>query len=113
MSLSNAYEDSLMDHITGRTTLTFDTSIFLSLHTADPGETGASEWTDSGYARQAVDFDAATTSGAKNTNIETFPAVVDGTISAVWFGLYTAVTSGTFTIEFPSAAASTAIIQLA
>ena len=61
MSVSDSYENSMLDHITGRTTLTFVAQIYVSLHTADPGETGASEFTDSGYARKAINFNAATT----------------------------------------------------
>lgn len=96
MSLSDSYENTLLDHITGRTTLTFVAQIYVSLHTADPGETGANEVTDSGYARQTIDFNAATTSGATNNGQVTFPAIADGTVTATHFGLWTALTTGTF-----------------
>jgi len=96
MSLSNSYENSMLDHITGRTTLTFVAQIYVSLHTADPGETGANEFSDSGYARKAINFNAATTSGAINNGQVDFNSIVDGPVTAAHFGLWTAASGGTF-----------------
>ncbi len=96
MSLSDTYENSMLDHVVGTTTLTFVAQIYISLHTADPGETGANEFTDSGYVRQAINWNAATITGATNNGQVTFPAIDDGTVTATHFGLWTASTAGTF-----------------
>lgn len=76
------------------------TSLFLSLHTADPGEAGSqttSEATYTGYARQAV---ARTTAGFTAANpvalaaAVNFPAATAGTNTITHFAIGTLV-SGT------------------
>ena len=96
MSVSDTYENSMLDHITGKTTLTFIAQIYISLHTADPGETGANEFTDSGYVRKAINFNAATTSGATNNGQVTFNVIDDGPVTATHFGLWTLASGGVF-----------------
>lgn len=69
--------------------------VFLSLHTADPGDTGASEVSGGSYARQGpVTFDAPVAGESDNANAVEFldmPAV-----TVTHFGLFTAVSAGTF-----------------
>lgn len=43
-------------------------TVYCSLHTADPGETGASEVAGGSYARQAVSWNAASNPGGTKTN---------------------------------------------
>lgn len=77
------------------------TSLYLSLHTADPGEAGdqtTSECTYTGYARQAVARTSGgfTVSGNQATlaaNVD-FPAATAGTETATYFAVGTA-SSGT------------------
>ena len=69
---------------------------YVSLHTADPGTTGASEVTGGSYARVAVTWNAAssgsvTNSGALSLNL---PA----STTASYFGVWSASTSGTYYI---------------
>ena len=69
---------------------------YVSLHTADPGTTGASEVTGGTYARVAVSWNAAssgsvTQSGALSINL---PA----STTASYFGVWSASTSGTYYI---------------
>jgi hypothetical protein len=72
-----------------------NTSLFLSLHTADPGNTGASPFvTDYGAARRAVAFGAAASQSAASTARIDFTPSGGGTITHV--GLYTAESGGTF-----------------
>ena len=75
------------------------TTAYVSLHTADPGTTGASEVSGGAYARQGpVAFANAGNEPtvASNSAILTFPAATAtwGTIG--WFGIWTAATAGTF-----------------
>jgi hypothetical protein len=56
-----------------------------SLHSADPGDTGASELSGSGYARQAVAFGAPAAGIITMTGTETFP-VPAGTVA--WAGFW-------------------------
>jgi hypothetical protein len=76
------------------------TNAYVSLHTADPGNTGASEVTgDPAYARQGpVAFTEAPSNPtvASNSAIITYPAATAlwGTIS--FFGVWDAATGGNF-----------------
>jgi hypothetical protein len=72
---------------------------FVSLHTANPGNTGASEVAVGAYARQGpVTFANAGNNPtvASNSAVVQYPTATApwGTIS--FFGLWTAVTAGTF-----------------
>jgi hypothetical protein len=76
------------------------TNIYLSLHTADPGTTGASEATYTSYARVAV----ARTSGGFTcsgftvvpvANVD-FPACTGGTNTITYFGVWNASSTGKF-----------------
>lgn len=72
----------------------------LSLHTADPGTTGASEY--SGVTRQAVSWSA----GA-NTNAQTF--TTSGATAVPYMGGYSAVTAGTYELGFVLGSSVTAV----
>lgn len=55
MSASNYLELALLDHLFGGADFTRPASVFISLHTANPGETGASSEVAVGaYARKEV-----------------------------------------------------------
>ena len=75
------------------------TTAYVSLHTADPADTGASELVGNGYARQGpVTFANAGNNPtvASNNAVLTYPAAtgVWGTITH--FGLWDAATTGNF-----------------
>jgi hypothetical protein len=75
------------------------TTAYVSLHTADPGNTGASEISGGGYVRQGpIAFTSAGNNPtvASNSAILTYPAATAswGTIS--FFGIWTAASGGTF-----------------
>jgi hypothetical protein len=76
---------------------------FLSLHTADPGNTGAGEVVGGAYARQSATFTKTgsnPTIAANNAVIQFPTAIADwGTIG--FFGLWTNVTGGTFLGGWP------------
>lgn len=66
----------------------------ISLHTADPGTTGASEVSGGSYARQAVTWGAASGGTKASTAALAFNVPAGATITHV--GGWTASTAGTF-----------------
>lgn len=65
----------------------------LSLHTATPGTTGASENANSGsYARQAVSWNAASAGSKTNSGSVTFST--GGTVAVTHFGTWSSATYG-------------------
>lgn len=93
MSASNYLEDKVLDHCLKGTSFTQPTNIYVSLHSADPGETGANEITAgaNSYARQlATSSFAAASGGSKVSNADLtwldMPAVTV-THFAIWDAL--------------------------
>lgn len=106
MSATNAFELALIDHIlknsdianigdaTGLRGAVTAGDLYISLHTADPGETGTQSTNEAaytGYARVAVPRSAAgwtTGSGTfSNTGAVTFPACTGGAATVTHFGI--------------------------
>ena len=95
--MSDTLENAVLDHALGRTELAFDTTLFLSLHTADTSGTGTdtagAEVSGGSYARQAIEFNAASggtaTGPVSQVNFTGMPACDVKSI-----GIYTLVTSG-------------------
>jgi len=72
---------------------------YVSLHTADPGTTGASEVTGSAYARQGSVTLTRTAGTSKNSSAAvTFPTVTTTPYTVTHFGLWDAASSGNFLI---------------
>lgn len=82
------------------------TTYYLSAHSASPGTTGANELSGGGYARQAVVFTAASGGAESNTAALTVPNA--GSTAVTHFGVYTAVTAGSFLVGAPLASSVTA-----
>jgi hypothetical protein len=75
------------------------TTAYVSLHTADPGNTGTSEVSGGAYARQGpIAFTNAGSEPtvASNSAILTYPAATASWGTIGWFGIWTAATGGTF-----------------
>jgi hypothetical protein len=94
MSFSNYLETEILDHVFGGAAYTAPSTLYLSLHTANPDEDGSgAEVSGGGYARQTVAF---TTSGNTTSNtaaVEYPTATADfGTVTHV--GVYDAATAG-------------------
>jgi hypothetical protein len=116
--MSNALENRLVDHLFRGQTSAAPSNLFISLHTANPGDTGASELSGNGYQRATY---AATTAnwqptqggGGTNTSSGTggatsnqniigggspaandFGAPTSGTWVVTHFGIWDAVTGG-------------------
>ena len=76
--------------------LVASTTYYLSLHTASPGTTGANEVTGGSYARQAITFGTASGGVATSTDGQTFSSMPAESGGVPYFGLWTAVTGGTY-----------------
>lgn len=69
---------------------------YVSLHTADPGTTGASEVSGGSYARVAVAWNAA--SGGSVANSGALSLNLPASTTAAYFGIWSAATLGTYYI---------------
>lgn len=95
--LSNAVKDSIGDALFMQVNWTAPTTLYLSLHTADPGGTGASEVSGSSYARVLVTTAFTSVNGAiTNASQIDFPEVTSSSYTATHWGLWSASTAGTY-----------------
>jgi hypothetical protein len=71
---------------------------FISLHTANPGNTGASEVAGGAYARQAATFANAGNNPtvASNTGVIQYPTATASWGTVTHFGIWTAASGGSF-----------------
>jgi len=72
------------------------TTYYLSLHSATPGQNGASEITGGSYARQALTFGAASGGSESSTNSQTFTNLPAEASGIPYFGIWSAASSGTY-----------------
>ena len=89
--LSSAGEAAILAPLTA--------TAYVSLHTADPTDTGASEISGNAYARQGPVVFAnagANPTVASNSAIVTFPAATGAWGTVTHFGVWSAVAAGTF-----------------
>lgn len=93
MSISNYLENELLDAVFSAGAFSVTTA-YISLHTGDPGETGASEATGGSYARQSAAFDAAASGATANSGTISFTDMPAATITHV--GVWDAVSAGNF-----------------
>ena len=96
--LSDYGEALILNCLLRATNITAPTTVYLALFTSDPTDANdtANEVSDSAYARQSCAFNAphATEGYSANTSEVSFPAIVDGTITVGWVGIYDALTGG-------------------
>lgn len=73
-------------------------TVFVSLHTADPGNNGTSEIAGNGYARVAATFTdtGANPTTGSNATIVSFPTATGGWGTVTFFGLWDSLTGGNF-----------------
>jgi hypothetical protein len=69
---------------------------FVSLHTADPGTSGATEVSGGTYARVAVTWAAASGGSVANSNALTIN--LPASTTAGWFGIWSASSAGNYYI---------------
>ena len=99
MGLTPTVEESLSETLTRNTAFSAALT-YVSLHSANPGSTGASELASSSYARQPISFGTTPGGGQDNSNVAVSWNVQSGD-NAFWYGLWTALTGGTFLGGFP------------
>lgn len=97
MSLGTTRANDVLDWLLGGATPTRPSARYLALHTGDPGTTGASEQTGTGYARQALTMAAAASRASTNTSTHTFTnsGGTAWTQTTHW-GIWDALTTGGF-----------------
>lgn len=97
MALSSAVANSIYNALLRQTNWTAPTTLYLSLHTAAPGATGANEVTDGTYARQVFTtaMGAPTAGVGTNSSVIEYPAATTG-FTATHGGLWSAVSAGTY-----------------
>lgn len=89
MAFGTTYANTILD--------TDLATAYISLHSGDPGGTGANELAAAnGYARQLCAFDAAAAKVTQNTAEESFTASGADWSQATYWGVWSAVTGGTF-----------------
>lgn len=95
-SFSTYLGNALLNEVLRNTGYTPAATVYISLHTADPGLTGASEVSGGAYARQSIAFAAASAKVCINSALITFPTatVAWGTITHA--GIWDASTAGNF-----------------
>lgn len=102
MSASNYLELEILDHVLGGADYTRPATVYVSLHTADPGETGANETSGTDYARKSVtnndtNWPAASAGNKSNGAAITFATPGSGGWGTVThFGIWDASTNGNF-----------------
>ena len=101
MAKSPGLSHSFLDHIVGNATWTSPAPVFIALHTATPGTTGASEASGAGasnYVRveaPAASWGAAVSSSMANSAAITFPEGGDAQ-TITHFSVWSAITAGDF-----------------
>lgn len=93
--LTNYSQVAILNHLLRNTSLTSPTTVYLALHSADPGETGANELAAAnGYARQAIAFDAPSSGVIASSADETFTASGADWSPATHWSLWDAASTG-------------------
>lgn len=89
MPLNDNAKNAMLDHLAGL-------SVYVSLHTADPGATGTSEVTGGSpaYARKSVTWNSAATANIDSSNQPVIDVPASTTVTHL--GFWSAVTAGTF-----------------
>lgn len=104
MSLSNYAENAVLNALFRNVSLAGGATVYVSLHTGDPGEDGTSnEVSGTNYARKAVTastgFNAASGGSMTNNGAITFAAAGSGGWGTVTYaGIFDAISGGNFLI---------------
>lgn len=94
--MSNYLEAALGNAVLRNTSYTSPAKVYLSLHSADPGETGASELTGNNYSRVEVAFGAPTDGVFTNSANVDSPVASGAWSAATHFGIWDASSGGNF-----------------
>lgn len=94
MPFTIATANKIIDKVLRGTDFTHPANLYVSLHTADPAQTGANEVTGGGYARKAVTFSAGSNKETSNTSDIEFTNMPTTTVTHI--GLWSASTGGVY-----------------
>ncbi len=100
MAFGTAYANAILDNLlrNDATPAVIYASVFISLHTGDPGATGAAEAAYTSYARieVTVGFSAAASKTTDNDAAITFPENTGGSETETHVGIWDSVSVGAF-----------------
>lgn len=103
--MSNYLENEILDHILSVGSWTMPANIYLALFTSNPDEDGSgTEVAGNGYAREEIEFDAASGGTTDNTADVEFTASGGNWGTITHWGIYDALTSGNLLVYGPFAA---------
>lgn len=94
MPLSTWAGNAVLDAILNNAALQEDP--YISLHSGDPGLTGANELSGSGYARELASMAAAASQATDNDALVTFDTATGDWTQATYYGVWDALTTGNF-----------------
>lgn len=110
MSASNYSENLALNAVLTAGALTRPSAWYVGLHTADPGETGATgEVTGGAYARTAATFGTATTGSTSNTGAINFPTATASWGTVTYVSIWDAASGGNCLWSGPHTPASQVI----
>lgn len=97
---SDVWENELLDHTLRNEAAPAVPNVYVSLHSSDPGETGANELvgTGNGYLRASGAFSSASAGASANTNLLAWTNLPSGNIShcGLWNASGNGAGNGTF-----------------
>jgi len=98
MAISTYLGNKIIDHILRNQAYSPPATVYASLHTGDPGTTGASEVSGGPgpYARIAISLDAAAGAASSNSGVLTFSGLPAVTVTHS--GLWDAASGGNFLV---------------
>lgn len=94
MPFLDATANKILDKIFSNTDFTHPTTVYVSLHTSDPGTDGSNEVTGGSYARQSAAFDSAASGATANSAEISFTDMPAATVTHI--GIWDASTAGNF-----------------
>jgi len=94
VSISDYLELKLLDAVFNSTSFVVTGDPWVSLHTADPGETGTSECTGGSYVRKQVPFNPAASGALDNAAAIVWASMPACTVAGA--GIWDAETTGNF-----------------
>ena len=99
-AMSDYLENEILDHILGTGAYTMPTTVYIGLSTGSFGDDNSgTELSGSGYARQSVTFNAASSGTADNSAAVEFPAATASWGTVSHFGVFDALTAGNLLIH--------------
>ena len=96
-AMSNYLELKFLDHFLGTASTSAPSTVYLSLHTADPTDAGSGaevSTSSSGYVRKAIAFSAASSGSATNSGAVEFDTATSSWGTITHIGIWDASSSG-------------------